>query len=101
MALMNNIQSYPMQFLQPMFPPALNGNPEIAKAAMYGGGGAQPGVSGGAAPAAGGAAPAAGGAAPAAGGGSSSSGLISSIMKILGGSGGSGDEAIMSFLAGL
>lgn len=97
MALMSSIQSYPMQFIQPLFPPALSGNPEAAKAAMYGGGGAQPGVSG----AAGGAAPATVGTPPAAGGAAPNGGLLASISKLLGGQGGAGNDAIMSFLAGL
>jgi hypothetical protein len=54
---MNSIMGFnsgaPMNFIQPVMPPALSANPEIAKAAQYGGG--IGGMGGGQAPAAGGA----------------------------------------------
>jgi hypothetical protein len=99
-SLMNSIQQYPMQFLMPSFSPTLTANPEIAKAAQYGGGSSAGGTAQpqqGGAPASG--APAAGGT-PAASA-SGSGGIMAQIMKLLSGPSGAGNDAIMSFLAGL
>lgn len=95
MALMNSIMGFngmPMTFVQPLSPPALSGNPELAKAAMYGGGGQQPAVSGGQPPAAGGVAP----------DGSGGGGILGSISKVLGGAkSGGGNDFLMQLLASL
>ena len=137
MSLFSSIQSFgpramPPHVPQPVFPPALSGNPEAARVAMYGGGGApQPGVSGdptqhGPAGADGSqnmnGAPVAAGSGPSVGNlfGGNNGGLLASIAKLFGNSSanwganaggaggalgaipsGAGDDAIMSFLAGL
>jgi hypothetical protein len=100
--LLNSIQQYPMQFMMPSFSPALTANPEIAKAAQYGGGGSGGGggtiPASGAGTAPGGTAPSSGSLPESSGGGS---GIMAQIMKLLGGSCGGGTDAIMSLLAGL
>lgn len=98
MSLMNSIQQYPMQFMMPQFPGALQGNPEMLKAAQYGGGGGGGALPAQGAPAVGGV-PAPGGA-PAGGGGMGAGSIIDKIMKMLSGGGGSIDPAMIMSLMG-